>query len=64
MGPPKLAPYCVSSDSALTPPSSNTLLERHGVRVWSRKKLPSNSLLPERVTATTAALLSWSNSAL
>jgi hypothetical protein len=37
---------------------------RQSVEVRSQKKLPSNSLLPERVAATTAALLIWSNSAL
>src|SRR5690606_28106737 len=37
---------------------------RHPDEVRSQKKLPWNSLVPDRVAATIAALLIWSNSAL
>ena len=58
-------PYCSVTSRDLAPRlSSITVGLRQLSEVRSQKKLPLKSLVPERVTAVTAAELSWSNSAL
>src|SRR3546814_137983 len=65
IGPLNVAPYCSVSSSVLKPRSSSIGDgSRQASEVRSQKKLPRNSLVPDLVTATTAALLIWSYSAL
>src|SRR3546814_18031158 len=63
IGPLNVAPYCSVSSSVLKPRSSSIGDgSRQASEVRSQKKLPRNSLVPDLVTATTAALLIWSYS--
>src|SRR3546814_5271347 len=65
IGPLNVAPYCSVSSSVLKPRSSSIGDgSRQASDVRSQKKLPRHSLVPDLVTATTAALLIWSYSAL